>query len=549
MRRFQEIFLGFIFTGILTFPSYATEPRPIPPSLMPPAVTPSGPANLFQPRPLIADPLGPMTLERLNKAGLSSSWYYALHRTIAHGLVNPTSITLASEPKEATTARLHVRETAALAAGVKATNDTLQDAESAVTALNIGGTTYTVAASNHYTNVNGTVYGHINAVSSSNFSNFTLPTQLPIPVDRRGSPQFQDSSDPMLAANVYAGGVAPGRIYCSGILFTPDARFNPSMVGLWHSDDGGVTWSQPTVVATQSGGGYLVDKPAVTVSSYPSTLGYVYVSYVVVNTSNSLTSSVWVARSTDGGLNFETPAANITYDFVQGPVVAVNANDGTVYCTWVNERFRDIRFASSSGSGALSFGPHAIVDGTNILPIDTQLTGGVRAATLPMMKFNWHDNRLGVVWHAGVGGVGTSNTEAYYSYLPCVSNCNAYGWRTPVQINDSSTNDQFQPALDYINGDVVIGFYDRRRTDNVNYEQWFGYVHSDGTTIQSNFDAQTAASNPTFHTATTGDANFIGDYHDEWTWTYPEGTRAVNSWIFIQDPTIIGDIYLSKVQP
>jgi len=96
---------------------------------------------------------------------------------------------------------------------------------------------------------------------------------------------------------------------------------------------------------------------------------------------------------------------------------------------------------------------------------------------------------------------------------------------------------------------VVIGFYDRHDTDNVSYYQEVAYVHSDGTPIQANFRVNTSASNPTFHTAATGDANFIGDYHDLWTWTYPEGTRAVDSWIFIQDQNVIGDIYLSKVAP
>jgi len=207
--------------------------------------------------------------------------------------------------------------------------------------------------------------------------------------------------------------------------------------------------------------------------------------------------------------------------------------------------YSDIRFSGSPGTGTLSFGPHAIVAANGILGPGAVLNGGVRSGTTPMMKFNWHDNRLGIVWHASPGY--PYNTEAYYSYLPCVSDCNAYGWRNPVQVNDSSVNDQFQPALDYINGDVVIAFYDRRNTDNISYYQSFAFVHSDGTAIQANFSASQGPSNPQYHTAATGDANFIGDYHDIWTWTYSVGTRAVDAWTYIQSPTIIGDIWLSRV--
>jgi len=322
--------------------TFATEPRPIPPSLMLPPVTPSGPAHLFEPQPLIPDPAGPMTLERLNRLTISSSWYYALYRTITQSSTNSTAAVdsetssgsnqseTAANSTSAISHELRIGTTASVSDGVPATNDTLQDAEPVVVALNKNSFTYTVAASNHYTNVSGVIHDYVNAVSSSTFSTFTLPARLPIPNDRR-SDLFQDSADPMLAANVYTGGVVPGRVYCSGVLFTPDIRFNLSMIGVWYSDDGGVTWSYPTSVAQQNGGGFLLDKPAITVSQYPSTLGYVYVSYVLVDASNALDNSVFVARSTDGGLHFETPV-RVTWDNVAGPVLAVNANDGTVYC-------------------------------------------------------------------------------------------------------------------------------------------------------------------------------------------------------------------------
>lgn len=98
-------------------------------------------------------------------------------------------------------------------------------------------------------------------------------------------------------------------------------------------------------------------------------------------------------------------------------------------------------------------------------------------------------------------------------------------------------------------GDVIVGFYDRREdAQNLLYKHYYAFIHSDGTAIQANFPDPQPASNFTYHTQAKGDANFIGDYHDVWTWTYPEGTRTVDAWIFIQDQTVIGDIYLRKVK-
>lgn len=258
-------------------------------------------------------------------------------------------------------------------------------------------------------------------------------------------------------------------------------------------------------------------------------------------------SSLWVAGSNDGGTTFSS--TNVSYDDLQVPQVVVNANNGEVYAIWVNFNYNDIRFAASAGNtGSLSFGAHEVAAGGNLLfGTNRFINGGVRAPTVPMARYVWAANRLAVVYHAG----STTNTEVYYTYRPCSSNCNFYGWEQPSQLNDNSTGDQFMPALDYIGSDLVVPFYDRRDdSNNLVYRQYYAFIHSDGTAIQANQQISTFASNPAFHTNTTGDANFIGDYQDCWTWTYSGGaTRAISSWIGITDSTTIGDVYLSQIIP
>ena len=371
-----------------------------------------------------------------------------------------------------------------------------------------------------------------------------------MPLDGLGNLIYQNSGDPFLAANVYTGGVWGKRVYCVGLLFNPDPFHAPSAIGVWRSDDGGMSWQGPAVVASKGGAGYFLDKPALAVSyynGYNGTLGHLYVTYVVRDLVLPSSSSLWVAGSDDGGSTFSS--INVSYDDLQEPQVVVNANNGEVYAIWVNYTNNDIRFAASAGNThGLAFGPHEIAAGGNLLLNNNRvINGGVRAPTVPMARYVWAANRLAVVYHAG----STANTEVYYIYRPCSTNCNFYGWGQPRQLNDVSTGDQFMPALDYIGSDLVVPFYDRRDDPgNKVYRQYYAFIHSDGTPIQANQEISTFPSDPTLHTDLTGDANFIGDYQDCWTWTYSGGaTRGISSWIGIKDSTSIGDVYLSQIIP
>ncbi len=534
--RIMLLAAGIASLAVATIASIAPQ---VPSHLLPPLVTPSGPGNVAKVLTPLPDPGGPMTLERLNRLTLSG----VLDGIIRRQLQQATSLDLGVPPVMGGASGHSQRSVASLATattGPKVTNDTLQDVEPTVVAVNRGGTMNTVTVATKYVAIQGlnglNPRNHVS--TTTDFMSYTGPTELPVPAG------YTMSGDPLLSVNPYLNGVAGKRVYCVGILVNQGGAAAPSAIGIWHWD--GTGWSAPTIVASQAGGGFLVDKPAVAVSwQQTATLGWVYVSWTNIDTNNPAGSSIWVARSTDGGLNF-TAGTVITYADAQFSQIAVDPANGNVDVMWVNITNNDIRFAQSTTRGD-TFGPHEVAASGNLRTRLNQfiLNGGVRAFSVPMARFNWVVNRLMIVWH----GTGPNGTDIFYTYRPCASDCNFWGWRNRVQLNDNSTNDQFMPSIDFNSaGNVVVGFYDRRNDPgNILYDQFFAFVSPDGVAIQSNLRVSTFMSDPRFHNVNTGLANFIGDYQDMWDDSYLDGESATNSWIGIQNSTIIGDIFFSRI--
>ena len=547
---------------VICLSALASEPRPIPVNQLPPASRPSVAAGLFVPPTPELDPAGPMTIERLNHLSFSGVVDYALRRAISTRTQTALEYSAAVVTSGPANRRFAVIPLASTTDTVKATDDTKQDIEPSVIAENdLGGVAHAIK----YTNSLGAITARINAAAATAAPGSFTRGELPISVDAFKTPLYQHSGDPMMSANVYGSGKWPKRIYTVGIEFNAGVASQPSAIALWTSDDYGVTWGtpreldqvrQPWIIATKNGGGYFLDKPSIAVSYYagdsthPSTLGHVYVAWSNLDDANSAISSIWVRRSTDGGGTFEDPVV-ITYGQVQNSALAVDSNTGDVYCVWVDETNNDIRAAKASGTGsALAFGSYEVVGGGNLL---TQVTGkllhgGVKAPTAPMIRYNWISRSLMVVWHGGTPGV-QSDTNIYYSYRPCTTQCNYWGWQLPRQIDDATRGDQFEPPLDYTRyGTAIVTFYDRRNdVNNQLYQPYFAYINADGTAIHANTLTYSLQSDPANHVAAKGDPNFIGDYQDAWVWTYSDGDRLVSSWIGIENSTVIGDVFLSRI--
>lgn len=522
--------------------AFGTEPPPIPMRDLPAAnrpTTPNGPRHVPG-KPALPGPA--LTVERLNRLAISGVTYHDALQTLTGR--PPVGTTAAAAPAGPTVEQGRMpRDPFAIAADatapttVNASADTFQDAEPSVIAVNVNNATYTSSAVIKYVDTGErNQFGQIiwiprnHFATTTNFSTFTRG-MLPMPAG------YTRSGDPIMAVNPYTGGIAPKRIYCTGILFNQGTVNAPSAIGLWRSDNGGLTWAGPTIVASQNGGGFYTDKPSMAVSWHTGTLGNVYMTWTNLDTNNPNSSSIWVARSTDGGLSFPTRAV-ITYDNAHMPSVAVNTQTGAVYSVWVNNRFEDIRFAQSTNAG-VSFGPHEVVaEGQqirNAIQGNSNLARGVRAPTIPMVRYNWVTQRLAVTWHAG-----DANTDIWYGYRPCSSNCNYWGWEWPKVVNDVTTRDQFMPALDFnSSGNTVITFYDRRNdANNFLYQQFFAYTDSTGIRLEANKQIGTLTSDPI--------NTFIGDYQDVWDHIYPDGESATTSWIGIP-AGVLSEQYLSRI--
>jgi len=260
-----------------------------------------------------------------------------------------------------------------------------------------------------------------------------------------------------------------------------------------------------------------------------------------------------VSRSTDGGQTFTAPYG-VAYGNVHFPGIAADANTGRVSVTWVNVAQNDIRAAHSSNFGD-TFGSHEVAwVGGDLLTRAPgwALNAIARAPSIPMIRYNHIANRLTVVYHARNG---SNLTDVFVTYSPCSTNCNFWNWEIPKLVNDNTTNDQFFPGIDYTSaGNLVVTLYDRREDgNNRDYQQYFAYLTSTGDAIAGEpnrricRDAACTANNP--NAAGAGDPfrNFIGDYQDVWTDTYPsEGNaeRGISAWIGIGN---VEDTYLSRI--
>lgn len=284
---------------------------------------------------------------------------------------------------------------------VNVTNDSNQDVEPAIIAIEKNGIVYTTTAYFKYL-ANGdprTYYSTTTDFSSFSSGQLTLPAG------------YTWSVDPLFDENCYSNGIAPKRIYLTGLLL--DSEFKEhSRIALWRSDNGGLSWSGPTTVAQGSGAAGNVDKPDVAVSWHSGTRGYVYVAYVILKDSNS---ELWVKRSIDGGLTFPVERL-VEIGDVNGAQVVVSLHSGYAYVIWTDFTRNAIRMSTSDNYGTTWTAPETAATG-NMLDAADRINGDMKAGSLPMARFNWVANKVSIVWHecATTCTSTSSNTDVYYT--------------------------------------------------------------------------------------------------------------------------------------
>jgi len=380
------------------------------------------------------------------------------------------------------------------------------------------------------------VTGNLYFSQTFDFTNFT-PAYLPMPIPANGQ-TFQQTADPWLSGNPYTIGVNSGWLYASGVAFQRRADQIPNAIALWHSTDGGRTWSTPTEAANNMivnrNTTYFYDKPAMAVNWNINYLGTLYVAFTKVNTGNNNLSILSIARSRDGQtFDPSVDFADIAQGNYTGAQVVVDSSTGIIYVIYVDMTNRQVRMATVVDSNSFPTQPLWVMNPsenvTGIRPgiinrFDAPLNGNVTAWSLPSALFFWPTGRICVTWHERAA----QGTDIFFtSKTP-----NGTWPANPNQLT-SEINDQFMPAMDYDTNDntLVVGYYDRSYDGaNTSYENTFVVTNDSGSSILHGPTSMTPGVmyDPTLMPLINGE---LGDYQGIYGWNFPTGARHNSTYI------------------
>jgi len=542
MPSLHRITIFAIFAALfLTLPVFSGNPPPLPKIAPPlPIIPPGATSRHFPELPPTNIPLDPKTVRT---ESVSSSPYYS---TLLYlGLLNSASttstnaFTVAANPAAPLGGqRLHTASTSlsmrTLASGIvgqswnftNPPNEQHQQVEPTIYAQGFApGMPTTVVLSQRQT---PPVTGNLYSSQTFDFANFSSG-YLPMPIPANGQ-TFQQTADPWLAGNPYTIGLHPGWVYASGVAFQRALNEIPNAIVLWHSTDGGRTWSTPTEagnnIIVNRNTAYFYDKPAMAINTNTNFLGNVYVAFTKVYLGNNNLSILSIARSRDGQTFDPTlDIADIAQGNLTGAQVVVDNTSGIIYVIYVDMTSRQVRMASVVDNN--SFQPLWVMSTENVTGIrpgiinrsDPALNGGVTAWSLPSAVFFWPTGRICVAWHEHAA----QGTDIFFT-----SKTPNGAWpANPVQLTNE-INDQFMPAMDYDSNDntLVVGYYDRSYDagNNISYENTLVVTNDSGSTILSGPTSMTPGVmyDPTVMPLVSGE---LGDYQGIFGWNFPGGPR------------------------
>lgn len=362
---------------------------------------------------------------------------------------------------------------------------------------------------------------------------------------------YSYSGDAAVAQNSYSTGVAPKRMYVLGTDFA--SPHWPSMLQLWYTDDGGATALHGPTMLWRDGYDprshrWFADKPAITVSAYPATKGYIYAAAARVDLSsnpNMNPNQILVFRSTDGGASFTRTVVLsmacsgaacqpiLLENSPQCPQLAVDSVSGNVYLIWLDWTTNRI-YAAVAAPEATSFTLLSSIPAGTFLWASPLIKDRIWAQSMIATRFNAVARRVGVVWHARVDG--SNNADVEFAELNTTTNAwSSFNSDTKRRVNDASTKDQWNPALDYDgNGNWLVLWYDSRQDSNgLNYRIFARMLHADGTDLDTS-DTQITSDDSyygqlaIYHVdSVTGipDQFGAGEYQDVWYWTDWKGSH------------------------
>jgi hypothetical protein len=262
-----------------------------------------------------------------------------------------------------------------------------------------------------------------------------------------------------------------GRIYLTWSNFSMVGTTND--IYLYYSDNGGTTWSSPVNVSHT---GFPSSGSAYAQSSNPTVAsdGTVYVGYQIYPQGTNDSAQNKVAKSTNGGVSFATPAATIS----AGPNVQAGLD--------------------LAGDARGYFGTNATCTIT------------FRHRSFPIIKTNpttpttvyamWAGGELETAYNCG------SLHGVHGDILFSRSTDGGVTWSAPLKVNDDPPgHDQYYPWMDVTpTGKIWIGWHDRRDdTNNITHIWYMDRSTDGGLTFGTDLRVGNFRSTP---------SSFIGDY-------------------------------------
>jgi hypothetical protein len=249
----------------------------------------------------------------------------------------------------------------------------------------------------------------------------------------------------------YADGA---RAYFGALAAAPGFGPNQMLIAVSHSDDNGVTWSDPVVATTRDNPVNFNDRLEIQADANPSSLffGNLYVSWTLFKGSNFAAEPIVVARSTDGGLSFGKPrqltASNNNATGGRQASQMRAAPDGTLYVFWHGALFnRDAILGARSTDGGVSFARPFLVSFLNDLPNPLPGTN-FRINSGPLVDVD-AASAVYVVWPDYTSGHGVVKLGK--------SSDGGQTWTTTTAA-DVASRTAFFPAVAVSGSNVFIGF-------------------------------------------------------------------------------------------
>jgi hypothetical protein len=353
-----------------------------------------------------------------------------------------------------------------------------------------------------------------NAGGSNKFSGFSRSTD--------GGLTFTDGGTLPNNPNGDAGDPVLARDNTTGRIYYATLQFSNGGMDVFHSDDGGATWSLPAQGAPgkTAGGSFSQDKEWIAVDNFAGGgNGNVY----LIERDFGPGNGIFFFRSTDQGNTFG-PSGGTSIALAgatQGAFVTVTP-DHAVEVFWFNGTVIQMRKSTDQG---LTFGPtitvaSGLVGGTNG---DLGLTGirqgtstasGFRSSEFPHAAVNPISGNIYVTY--ANKGAGTDKADVFLVQ----STDGGLTWSAPLKVNDdATTTDQWMPTLAVTPDGSKLGiFYYSRQEDAAgnNLFKYYGRIAAiSGSTLSfaPSFAVSSVASLPEFGRDTVVNSVYMGDYN------------------------------------